>query len=298
MNICDFLELDVIILIIVLCVVVYYFIFHKEIIEPFTTIGDVIVKKNEEIYDEFYVSVYDDLLHDEMRCEWEIGYMINTVPQDKDSYILDVGSGTGNTVSVCNLIELNTIGLDKSRSMIDYSSKTFPECKFVHGDILDSMIFEPETFTTITCLYFTIYYINDKRLFFDNCIRFLKPGGHMMLHLVNREKFDTLLPDSNPLVMINPQSYTDKRITRSVGKFDNHDYTADFTFKGSDVTFYETFKNKKTNHIRKHELKLYLEYQKDILKHSRNAGFILTSQTEMSNCQHNNQYLYILQKPR
>lgn len=294
----EFPEFHFIILIIVISVLVYYFVFHKKTIEPFTSIGEITLKKNEEIYDDFYVSVYDELLHDETRCEWEIGYLLSTTQQENDSYILDVGSGTGNTVSTFNLVNLKTIGIDKSQAMIDHSRKTFQEYTFVHGDILDSMVFEPESFTTITCLYFTIYYMIDKRLFFDNCIRFLKPGGYLMIHLVNREKFDTLLPNSNPLLLISPQSYTDKRITRSVGKFENHDYTADFTFKGSNVTFYETFSNKKTNAIRKHELKLYMETQKDILKHARNAGFILKSQTAMDNCEHKHQYLYILQKPR
>ena len=73
---------------------------------------------------------------------------------------------------------------------------------------------------------------------------------------------------------------------------------SDFIFNNENVVFYETFTNIKTGEIRKHELQLYMETQREILKIARSAGFILESQTEMDNCQHTNQYLYVLQKPR
>ena len=56
------------------------------------------------------------------------------------------------------------------------------------------MEFPADTFTHITCLYFTIYYIKDKRLFFENCFKWLKPHGVLVIHLVNMNKFDPILP--------------------------------------------------------------------------------------------------------
>jgi SAM-dependent methyltransferase len=265
--------------------------------EGFKNVGDIIVKRDDQIYDDFYVSVYDELLHDEFRTNWEVGYVINHMSGD-DNYILDVGSGTGNTVDIFNKIGINAVGIDKSKSMIKRSRLNFPKSKFINYDITHSMKFEPETFTAITCFYFTIYYIKDKRLLFENCMEYLKPGGILILHLVDRDKFDTLLPDSDPILLLSPQNYAKKRITRSVGKFENHDYMSDFIFDNENVVFYETFTNKHTGAIRKHELQLYMQKQREILKIARNVGFILKSHSEMDKCDHTKQYLYVLQKPR
>uniref|UniRef100_A0A6C0BRM9 Methyltransferase type 11 domain-containing protein n=1 Tax=viral metagenome TaxID=1070528 RepID=A0A6C0BRM9_9ZZZZ len=291
-------ETYVIYVIIMIVIISYYIFIHKPSKESFKSIGTITLKKNEDIYDDFYISVYDDLLHDDFRCDWEIGYMVKVVEPGNDIILLDIGSGTGNTVDTCVNIGINAIGIDKSKAMVNYSNKKFPNHDFKTGDILNSMIFDPEKFDIITCFYFTIYYIKNKRLFFDNCIKFLKPGGHIVLHLVDRDKFDTLLPSSNPLYMISPQDYATKRITRSVGKFENHDYVSDFVFNGSNVTFVETFTDKKTKDVRKHELSLYMETQKEILEIARSVGFILLSSIEMKHCGHTEQYLYVLQKPR
>jgi SAM-dependent methyltransferase len=283
---------------IMIAMIILYFNFNVTIPpEGFKNVGDIIVKRDNEIYDDFYVSVYDELLHDEMRTNWEVGYVINHMSGD-DNYILDVGSGTGNTVDIFTQIGINAVGIDKSKAMTKHSLEQFPNSKFITSDITHTMIFEPETFSVITCLYFTIYYVKDKRMLFENCMKYLRPGGILVLHLVDRNKFDTLLPDSNPLLLISPQNYTKQRITRSVGKFENHDYMSDFIFNNENVVFYETFTNIKTGEIRKHELQLYMETQREILKIARSAGFILESQTEMDNCQHTSQYLYVLQKPR
>ena len=45
------------------------------------------------------------------------------------------------------------------------------------------------TLLHVTCLYFTIYYIKDKENF-SNCFYWLKPGGVLLLHLVDVNKFD------------------------------------------------------------------------------------------------------------
>ena len=58
---------------------------------------------------------------------------------------------------------------------------------------MDFMNFDAQSFTHITCLYFTIYYIKDKTRLFKNCYDWLKPGGYMVLHLVNRNMFDPIL---------------------------------------------------------------------------------------------------------
>ena len=75
-------------------------------------------------------------------------------------------------------------------------------------------------FGLITILYFTIYYIKDKMTTFRNCYNWLDYGGYLILHLVNKDEFDPIIPSANPLIMLNVQDYSEKRITKSKVIFD------------------------------------------------------------------------------
>ena len=41
----------------------------------------------------------------------------------------------------------------------------------------------------------------------------LMPGGYLIVHLVDRESFDPILPPGNPLYVVSPQKYAKERIT-------------------------------------------------------------------------------------
>lgn len=284
-----------ILIIIILLIIKYY---NKKSIEHFTSKDNkFILKKNKEIYDDFYVNIYDDLVYCDIKNNFEIGIIVNKTKPTTSSYILDIGSGTGHHVgNLCNK-GYKTIGIDIAPAMVKKSKINYPKCKFINNDALKTINFNQNTFTHITSLYFTIYYIKNKKLFFDNCMYWLMPGGYLILHLVNKYKFDPILPISNPLIFINPQKYASKRITSSVAKFDNYDYKSDFVLKEDKVLFNETFKNKKNGSVIKHELDLYIEKQSHILSLARSSGFILLSTTEMTKCNYENQYIYVLQKP-
>ena len=47
----------------------------------------------------------------------------------------------------------------------------------------------------------------------------MKPGGYLVVHLVNRDMFDPIRPASNPLFMVSPQKYAKNRIVTSTIKF-------------------------------------------------------------------------------
>ena len=46
------------------------------------------------IYDEFYANVYDDLIFNQIKNDYEVGEIINKTTPDTESLILDIGSGT------------------------------------------------------------------------------------------------------------------------------------------------------------------------------------------------------------
>jgi SAM-dependent methyltransferase len=262
------------------------------------------LKEGPLVYDDFYANVYDDLVFSKIKNDYEIGQIVEITKPSETSIVLDIGSGTGHHVSSLVAHGFKTIGIDISPSMINKAKTTYPELDFRLIDALDTMAFPGNSFTHINCLYFTIYYIKNKKLFFDNCIHWLMPGGFLMLHLVNRDKFDPILPAGDPFNIISPQNYTDIRITNTNVKFDKFEYKADFELipSGNEIDdvnalLRETFKPYKKGLIRQNEHKFYMPTQAAVLALAKEAGFIIYAQIDLVRCQYGNQFIYILQKP-
>jgi SAM-dependent methyltransferase len=263
------------------------------------------MREGSKVYDDFYAKVYDELVFNKIKNDYELGSIVDSTKPTDTSIILDVGCGTGHHVSSLANKGYKVVGIDLSESMIKKAQETYPNLDFRVSDALATMSFPANSFTHITCLYFTIYYIKDKRLFFENCMHWLMPGGFLVLHLVNRDKFDPILPAGDPFHIVSPQKYADKRITTTNVKFDKFDYKANFELipannDTDDVNaiLHETFKPfKKGGQIRKNEHKFYMPTQAKVLAMAKEAGFILFSQTDMIKCQYAHQFLYVLQKP-
>jgi SAM-dependent methyltransferase len=270
----------------------------KSGIEGFDIQEKFLFKSGDEVYDDFYANIYDYLVFNNIKNSYEIGEIVNKTTADGTSVILDVGCGTGHHVDSLSQKNLKVLGIDISPSMIQKAKENYPGRDFSVGNALDSTQFNPEIFTHILCLYFTIYYIPDKRKFFDNCMNWLMPGGYLVVHLVDREKFDPILPPGNPLYIVSPQKYAKERITTTKITFNDFVYNSDFNFdKDANIaTFDEKFKFNNGN-VRKQEQKLYMEDTQDILTISQDCGFILQGKIDLVNCAYESQYLYILVKP-
>ena len=289
--------LQKLLIILIVAFVVSSYVFNKK--EGFEQASDFIVKKGNDVYDDFYCSIYDDLVYDDMKNDFEVVQLKRIGQIDKNSNVIDLGCGRGHHVNYYNESNISATGLDISPSMIKLAKQECPDCDFKVGDMLDSSTFQYDTATHILCIYFTIYNIEDKLKFFKNCFSWLKPGGKLIIHLVNRDKFDPIINSANPLTLVNAQKYAKKRLTKSVVKF------KDFLYKASYVPdpendrsyFYETFKDDATKNTRKNEHILYMESQKDILTKAKSVGFIMQSTVNMIDCQYEYQYLYFLQKP-
>ena len=261
---------------------------------------EFILKDNSNIYDDFYASIYDYLVYNNVKNDYEIGEIINQTGPTSESIILDIGSGTGNHVAQMNHRGFKTIGLDNSEAMVQKSRENYPEFDFVKGDALNTMEFQPSSFTHILCMYFTIYYLKDKLQFFNNAIKWLMPGGYLAVHIVDRDMFDPILPPANPLLMLTPQRYAKERITSSKIIFDDFKYDANFEFyKNTNIAkFIEKFKNKDTGKLfRKQEHKFYMESEQNIVTFARDAGFIVLGKIDLIKAGYEYQYVYIFQKP-
>jgi len=257
-----------------------------------------------EIYDDFYSNVYDELVFNKNKNDYEIGKLITHTKPNEESVVLDIGSGTGHHVSSLKAHGYKAVGIDISPSMVKKAQENYPDLSFKVGDVLNSTVFPQESFTHITCFYFTLYYIKNKQLFFENCMRWLTPGGFLAVHVVNRDKFDPIIPAGNPFSIISPQKYAKKRITSTTVKFDEFEYKSNFQMKEivesneePNAIMKETFKTNKTGNVRQNEHQLYMLTQAEILDIAKSVGFIIDSKIDLVDCQYDSQYVYVLQKP-
>ncbi len=261
--------------------------------------GKFITKRGDKIYDDYYVSIYDDLLHSEAKDKFEIDNIMHFTTPNKKSSILDIGSGTGHHVNNLTKKGIKTVGIDTSSAMVKKAKELYPDGDYKVASALDTMTFAGASFSHILCLYFTIYYIKNKKLFFENCIHWLMPGGFLVLHLVDRDRFDPIVPAGDPFTIVSPQKYAEKRITSTTVKFEGMEYKSNFeVVNNDDIAFLnEIFKSTDTGDVRKNEHKLYMSTQREILSLAKDIGFILRGKVDMTKCQYSDQYLYILQKP-
>ena len=268
--------------------------------EGFEKTGEFVVKKiPEEIYDDFYVNLYDDLVYYQPKnnCELEIIKKYTTF--NKNSSVLDVGSGTGHHVNLFSKTSKSATGIDISPAMVKKSKTNYPNNEYHVKDAMNSMAIQHQTLTHITCLYFTVYYFEDKRTFFKNCYEWLLPGGHLILHLVDRDNFDPIIPAGNPFKIVSPQKYSKERITSTVVKFYDYEYKSNYEMDSAESTaiMNEEFKNLKNGDVRKNEHKIFIPTQKEILSQAKDSGFILSEYEELDKCGYFAQYIYVLQKP-
>ncbi len=253
-----------------------------------------------QVYDDFYVNIYDQLLYNDVKNDYEIKEIVNNTKPDERSVILDIGSGTGHHVAALADKNFKVMGVDKSQDMVNKAKEMYPKLDFMQGDVMNAMSFQPQSFTHILCLYFTIYYMPDKLQFFRNCMNWLMGGGYLVIHLVDKYMFDTIIPPANPLLLLTPQRYAENRITKSKVTFEDFQYISNFEVNENDnsAKFVESFKNKKSGKVfRKQEHDLYMEPYKEILAMAKDAGFIVQGKIDLLQSGYEYQYLFVLVKP-
>ena len=272
---------------------------HVPMREGFIQQKKFVLKEGTECYDGFYSEIYDDLVYDEVKNDFEIGELERLIKPTRESRILDIGSGTGHHVNLMKKLGANSEGVDISPSMVEIAQRKYKDCKFKQGNALDNMLYPRNSFSTITCFYFTIYYMEDKQKFINNVYDWLMPGGYFVLHLVNRDKFDPILNTADPLHIVSAQKYAKKRITNSLVKFKDFQYKANFELDKENnlAEFKEDMIDDKTKNVRQNVHKLYMIPQKKIISMAKQVGFILQGKIDLVQTQYGYQYLYLMYKP-
>ena len=250
------------------------------------------------VYDNFYSTIYDTLVYNKIKNDYEISQIISNTTPSHESVVLDIGCGTGHHVGLLEEKGINVIGIDKSENMVQQAKINYPNGNFKKGDMNNDNLFNNQSFTHILCMYFTIYYVEDKTRFFRNAMNWLMPGGYLVVHLVDRDMFDPILPPANPLVILSPQRYAKERITKSRVKFDNFSYTANFELdnKSNLAKFKEKFEFN-DGKVKKQEHKMYMPTQNEIITIAQEMGFILQGVIDLISTGYEYNNLYIFVKP-
>lgn len=213
--------------------------------------------ENDELFDDFYASIYDNLTQLSNRFPQEVALTINQwkkLANTDTMDILDCGCGTGiATVLFAKMSVNSVVGLDISESMLRRArSVTLPMSKltneqretitFIKGDMNQQYTFPGGKFSHAALLFFTIYYSNDVSGLFRNLHHWIRPGGQLAVEVVNKYKFDPLLESASPFVGTTVQKYSKERVTKSKVEFDKFSYEAEFDLQDPTAEFREVFR--------------------------------------------------------
>lgn len=251
--------------------------------EGFEQMEPFVFKRENEVYDDFVIPVHEMVHQTSKTSDTLANHIIkNTQADPENSRILDVGCGAGHLAKsfvTSTTAPYNIVGLDKSKHMVQHcKSLNLPNTTWICDDVVNPMLFEPESFTHITCVGFTLYEFPDKLSFFRNCKSWLLPHGYVVLHLVDIDKFDVVPAYAKTQLIPQPQKYSEERITSTSMDFGDFKYKTEYDFERTHlgkVIHTETFTDKSTHHVRQNEITWWVQPIDKILEVASHYGFQL-----------------------
>ena len=261
------------------------------------------------VYDEFYVQIYDGLMLSDDRSSHIWNAFLKAVQPYSGAAFLDVGSGTGSMVKMISDSGYSCVGADSSEAMIQYSSELYPTLPFVHKSVMDAMLFERGVFFGVFCLGMTVYEWTDaeKLQFFKNAYFWMRPGGYLVLHLVDVDRFSSVVPAGVSMMGyghghgdINIENVLDSEL--KLGGFSYRNAFDSFGSSGSSsgcgCVRRESFTDLATGYVRENELNMYLDTESRILQLAERAGFLMAGKWNLGGSVYRDQhqYLYLLER--
>lgn len=257
----------------VLIVALYYLVYKFEILginkvnEGFTGAPDQFTDLDVKLRDKIFGCEENKIY------AFDVKQIAEKVVGDRDYKglkILDAGTGIGRHYSEFSkkLKGAEIIGVDRSANMIRHARLKNPEGNFINDDLLNSELFESDTFDYIFALLETLFYNRDVRKIVENFHKWLKPGGMLCVHLFNPEKLD---PAPTP----HTQYYDgDDGVRHALTYFNGFAHDAIWEHKGDDdereyVQSFILDDGKKTTR----RLKLYIPNQQQMIKMIQSTGF-------------------------
>lgn len=247
---------------------------------------------NDDLYDDFYASIYHKIFQHDVLLQGEVKIIMDEwLKETKPSqmYIGDFCCKTG--VSACAFAKYGckqVMAIEKSSAMIKYGkNKIIPTTTlsplqkesiiWKQGDIYNPSLLSPAELSHAVLLYFSVYELKDLKSALQNIATWVRPGGGMVIEVVNKYKFDPIPDIANPWVGVSPQRFSKKRITSASVTFDKFDL--DTQFDGPDkptdpiiAEFRETFRFKDGS-IRRQKHTLWMPDMKNIIYLAQECGW-------------------------
>ena len=144
------------------------------------------VYRNENIYDNFYTYIYDDVI-------LTIPYSVELIKMIH-SYLytygetLCIGSKTGHLVQLLSSYT-KTTGLESSNSMVKMSKYKYPEQNFVYGTYDIGSLFSANKFNHVIIPQFTLHTISDFRSLCSIIRTWTVHGGYLFVCFIDIRTF-------------------------------------------------------------------------------------------------------------
>ena len=283
-----------------------------------------LIRRNQDIYDDFTLQYYDRM----HRTRDTATYIFDAVERltqasPEKSVVLDVGCGCGEMIKYIQQSKgyKNVYGLDRSESAVRMATST--GLPVMLGDTTAPMTFDKHTFSHIFLTGMTVYEFQDKTELFRNLYYWLMPNAYLIVHLVDRDRYDTIPVGAKPGLMSSSSTMTNglmtsastaggmKPVTVSTNRVtDAHVDFIDFVYQSEVkvsemdtnnlITIKETFTDADTRKVRINEQTLYMNTVQDIVYQAQYAGFIVQGQFDLSKCSavgDVHQYVFVLERP-
>lgn len=282
-------------------------------IEAFNQTGSFVLKNDRACYDEFYLSMINDV----NGSTNQTNYIINAIMEagkfgesDQDK-LLDIDCEGGDRVFAFVNRGLSAYGTD-SQHAVDFcrkkwdtyvKSETTPPRSIPHFVVGDDVDFygrlESNSFSHVSLIGYKIYELRDKNSFFESCRRILKPRGILILQLVDAENFIGFKPPKmQENEMLQNVDLLDEDIESTGDAFletDTFTYTSKNTFSGSQIEWKETYKDKINGNVRQQVRSITIDTEFKILELAKTNGFKIHAKIDLKPVGANNEYLYIFQ---
>lgn len=241
------------------------------------------------IYDDTYAQLYDQLTLGHSRLSAETALCIKEWKKEGDDLakwsVLDVGCGTGIASQAFAKMGVGSVvGLDSAPAMLREAKKNLDANTNLTDEQKEAIAWRQDDayhvnacnlgeFTHVVVFYFSLYYMRDKELFFRHLHGWTKPGAKLAIEVVNKYKFDPMLESASPFVF-SMQKYADKRLKKSVVKFNKMDYEGEFDIHPDDenkAEFTETLRFTDGSETRRHKHHLYMPSFPEIIADAERA---------------------------
>jgi SAM-dependent methyltransferase len=260
--------------------------------EGFSQSEPFVLRRNENVYDSFYVQYYDDLFASELYSEQDITSILHYTNPTNKSIFLDIGCGTGILLQKLEDKGYLAFGVDKSPAMVQKAEERLKQSEVqCHDVLMDPMLYENNTFTHIVCTHFTLYEMKDKKVFFNHCFHWLQGGGYLVVHVVEPDEYKKIIPSTD-------LSTSSSSIVKTNIDYKDYNYRNEFKQKGDEYKQWETFTDVHNGNVRKNEKQLYMESKSDILSNAMACGFLIHAETTyVDKLKDDYQYLVVMVKP-